>query len=41
MKRRTGGNISQKARIELEQKTGKSVVTDDNLLTPAISKKRL
>jgi len=36
-----GGSISKKARIELEQKTGKKVVTGDNFLPPAISKKRL
>jgi len=30
-----GGNIAKKARFELEQKTGKSVVTGENFLPPA------
>ena len=29
---KTGGNIAKKARLELEQKTGKKVVSDDNFL---------
>lgn len=36
-----GGNISKKARLELEQKTGRSVVTGENFLPPADSKKKL
>jgi len=32
---KTGGNIARKARLELEGKTGKSVVTGDNFLPPA------
>jgi hypothetical protein len=29
-----GGNIAKKARLELEDKTGKSVVTGENFLPP-------
>jgi len=36
-----GGKIAKKARHELEQKTGKSVVTGENFLPPKSSKKRL
>ncbi len=36
-----GGRIAGKARIDLEKKTGKSVVTDENFLPPAQSKKRI
>ncbi len=36
-----GGKIAKKARLELEKKTGKKVVTSDNFLPPADSKKRL
>ncbi len=36
---KTGGNIAQKARRELEQKTGQSVVTGQNYLPPAKTKK--
>ena len=36
-----GGKIAQKARLELEQKTGKSVVTGENFLPPEKSVKRL
>jgi len=36
-----GGRISKKARLELEQKTGRSVVTRENFLPPAGSKKKL
>lgn len=32
---KTGGNIAKKARVELEQKTGKKVVTGKNYLPPA------
>ena len=34
-----GGRIAKKARIELEQTTGKGVVTNKNFLPPAVSKK--
>ncbi len=36
-----GGKIAQKARLELEQKTGRSVVTGENFLPPAEQKRRL
>jgi len=36
-----GGNISKKARIELEQKTGKKVISNENYLPPSKKKKRL
>lgn len=36
-----GGRIAKKARRELEQKTGKSVVTSENFLPPAATKKKL
>lgn len=36
-----GGKISKKARLDLEQKTGRSVVTDENFLPPAGPKKKL
>lgn len=36
-----GGKIAQKARLELEEKTGKSVVTGSNYLPPKRSKKQL
>ena len=36
-----GGGIAKKARWELEQKTGKSVVTGENFLPPAASRKKL
>ena len=29
---KTGGSIAKKARLELEQKTGKKVVSNDNFL---------
>jgi DNA-damage-inducible protein D len=32
---KTGGKIAKKARLELESKTGKSVITSDNYLPPA------
>ncbi len=38
---KTGGNIAKKARLELEGKTGKSVVTGDNFLPPDTSLKQL
>lgn len=34
-----GGRIAKKARLELEEKTGKSVVSGENFLTPMNSKK--
>jgi hypothetical protein len=36
---KTGGNIAKKARLELEQKTGQSVVTGQNYLPPGKVKK--
>ena len=36
-----GGGIAKKARLELEQKTGKSVVTGNHFLPPADSKKQI
>ncbi|MBI5641006.1 MAG: hypothetical protein HZA17_11320 [Nitrospirae bacterium] len=36
-----GGKIAKKARRELEQKTGRSVVTGDNFLPPSKTKKRI
>ena len=36
-----GGRISKKARLELEQKTGRGVVTDENFLPPAPPKRQL
>ncbi len=36
-----GGQIAKNARVELESKTGQSVVTDENFLPPAQDKKRL
>jgi DNA-damage-inducible protein D len=36
-----GGKIAQRARIELEQKTGKSVVTGENFLPPSGLRKEL
>jgi len=36
-----GGKIAKGARLELEQKTGKSVVTGENFLPPTASKKNL
>jgi hypothetical protein len=38
---KTGGNISKRARLELESKTGRKVVTGENYLPPSKSKKRL
>ena len=38
---RTGGGIAKKARLELEQKTGRSVVTGENFLPPAGTVKKL
>lgn len=36
-----GGKIAKDARIALEQKTGKKVVTGENFLPPAVTKKKL
>ncbi|WP_281632940.1 BRO family protein [Flavobacterium luteolum] len=36
-----GGAVAKNARVELEQQTGKSVVTNDNFLPPADEKKTL
>jgi DNA-damage-inducible protein D len=36
-----GGKIAKKARLELEQETGKSVVTGENFLPPASSRKKI
>ena len=36
-----GGRIAKGARLELEQKTGKSVVTGENFLPPAKTRKRI
>jgi len=36
-----GGKIAKNARLELEQKTGKSVVTGENFLPPANQKRKL
>ena len=38
---KTGGKIAQRARIELESKTGRKVVTGENYLPPGKSKKIL
>ena len=38
---RKGGGIAKRARLELEQKTGRSVVTGENFLPPAETRKRL
>ena len=36
-----GGRIARKARLELEQKTGKNVVTGDNFLPPTKPRKQI
>jgi hypothetical protein len=38
---KTGGKIAKKARLELESKTGKSVITSENYLPPAKEQKQL
>ena len=38
---RKGGGIAKKARLELEQKTGRSVVTDENFLPPERTTRKL
>ena len=37
---KTGGGIAKKARMELEEKTGKKVITRDNYLAPSSRKER-
>jgi len=36
-----GGKVAKKARIELEEETGKSVITNENYLIPKTHKKSL
>lgn len=36
-----GGNIAKKARVELEQKTGRKVVTGENFLPPQKAAKHI
>ena len=36
-----GGRIAKNARLELENKTGKSVVTGDNFLPPVLPQKKI
>ena len=36
-----GGGIAKKARLELEQKTGRNVVTNESFLPPAAARKKL
>ncbi|MEO7100906.1 MAG: BRO family protein [Luteolibacter sp.] len=38
---KTGGGIAKKARVELEEKTGKKIVTQDNYLPPSKANKNL
>lgn len=38
---KNGGSIAKKARLELEDKTGKKIVTQDNYLPPSRSSKKL
>jgi DNA-damage-inducible protein D len=38
---KTGGGVAHRARLELESKTGRRVVTDENDLPPSKSKKDL
>jgi len=38
---KTGGGIAKKARMELEEKTGRPAVTGESLLPPAKAKKKL
>jgi DNA-damage-inducible protein D len=38
---KTGGKIAKKARLELEAKTGKSVITSDNYLPPAKKQRQI
>lgn len=39
--KKKGGTIAKRARLELEEKTGKSVVTGENFLPGGKEKKRL
>ena len=36
-----GGKIAKKARLELEEKTGKNVITSENYLPPATKQIRI
>ena len=36
-----GGKIAKNARLQLEEQTGKNVVTGENFLPPTINKKKL
>jgi hypothetical protein len=36
-----GGAVAKNARKELEEQTGKSVITGENFLTPSIKKKEI
>ncbi len=38
---KTGGKIAKKARLELEAKTGRKVVTGENYLSPAKPAKKI
>ena len=38
---RKGGGIARRARRELEQKTGRNVVTEDNFLPPRQEKRKI
>ena len=38
---KTGGSIAKKARLELEAKTGKKVITGENYLPPSITPKQI
>jgi hypothetical protein len=38
---KTGGGIAHRARLELESKTGRKVVTGENYLSPSKSKNSL
>jgi DNA-damage-inducible protein D len=38
---KTGGKIAKRARLELEARTGKKVVTGENYLPPANAKKNI
>jgi hypothetical protein len=38
---KTGGGIAHRARVEVESKTSRKVITGENYLPPSKSKKRL
>ena len=38
---KTGGSIAKKARLDLEEKTGRKVVTQENYLPPSRAVKKL